>query len=65
MRLFELKSGDTKISCEANSHPPKSMFIHSMVVFDTLGECNWLKRLAIGRSSSIRYSHGVRLPKEQ
>jgi hypothetical protein len=38
--------------------------MHSIGVFSTLGECNWLKRSAIGRSNVVKYSPGGRLPKQ-
>lgn len=38
--------------------------MHFIGVFSTLGECNWLKRPAMGRSNVVKYSPGERLPKE-
>jgi hypothetical protein len=36
MRLLEVRSGDTKTRREADSHSPKAMFIHSIVVFESV-----------------------------
>lgn len=46
-----------------DSHSPKATRINSIGVLSALGECNWLKRSAIGPSSVDRYSLSERLPR--